>query len=402
MNRRRAFTSLVSTAVFAVLLSAIASAGIYGVVSVVQSEAALLDDSDDEQNEAPVESGLIVEQAGSPAVAADVALEDGIAVRINRLSAGRLVPASRADVILVQEGQVVDRFSLGQGGVAQLGAIPNGYYTLVARGTDGFAVVRAGLTTNADFAEFGLCPWVDMALIDGVLQNDVYRSATVATYGDTVAPGTWPSVLDGNGFALRDDGTVRGRATFTPALGDAPRAIVNSRVLFVRGGEIIAEARTNAAGEFEMTGLTPGAASFVIASNLGFLAIATQIGAAEEIVNAEGSEVRFVNYDDGQAPNGEPAPPGDVQAAGGATGPGGPGGPVGPGEPGGPGGPPGPLPLGGGGGGGLGGGGGGFAGGGGGVGGGGGLFGPLLAGAAGAALGWALADDDDDDDSVSP
>lgn len=231
-----------------------------------------------------------------------------------------------------------------------------------------------------------------MPAIERILRTDVYGGAVSATIGEAVVPGGWRNLLDGAGFDARPDGIVSGRVIRTPALGDVPLAIVNSRVIFIRGGQIVAEAVTDSQGEFQVLGLSLGACSFVIASDQGFLAVSTHIQPADEIVDSAGTEISFVGFDDGSKTSAEPAPPGDVQAVGspaGGTGlgQGGPCGPFGP-------------PVGAGGGGGFSGGGGGFSGGGGGFGGGGGgIIGPLLAGAAGAALGWALADDDD---SVSP
>ncbi len=399
------------------LASAIASAGIYGVVSVVQSDSAILQEEETDAADGteidatvPVDELLYAiddDEADEPEVpppfqlepqpdGANDSPEDGPEVRVSRLSEGQLVPASRANVNVVLDGQVVARESIDRGGVAQLDPLPAEIHTLVIQGTDGYAVARTVLSADA-IAEVALCPWVDARTIDQILRNDVYGGATVATIGDAVSTAGWLGLDDG--FVIGSDGAVSGRVTITSGLGEEPRGIVNSRALFIRAGEIIAEDLTDARGEFQVSGLSPGAASFVVASDKGFLAVAVLIHPADEIVSTQRTELSFVSFDDAPKTNADAAPPGDVQAGSGAGAPG--GGPGGGGGP--PGGPFGP-PLGGGGGGFGGGSGGGFSGGGGGVGGGGGLLGALLGGLGGAALGWALADNNNDSGggTVSP
>jgi hypothetical protein len=289
---------------------------------------------------------------------------------------------------------IVDRETSEQDGNVHID-VPDGVYSLIARGSDGFAVARSVLAgVDNETLVLGLCPPVDMPVVESILQNDVYGRGTVANVGEEIDPAGWFNVLWGAGFELRADGTVSGRITRTEDLGELPRGIENSRVLFIRAGAIVAEGRTNESGEFELSGLNPGPYSFVAASNLGMVALAVEIRPTIGVASTRGTEVSFVSFDDDSTPHADIAPPGDIQAAGGtAGGPGaGPGVGIGGMAPFGPLGPP---PFGAGGGGGFGG-GGSFGGGGGGLGGGG-IVGPLLAGLGGAALGWALADDDDDD-----
>ncbi len=404
MKRHHALLSVI-IAVF--LMSAIASAGVDGVVTILQSKAAFVDDAPatseaEPELEAAVEgavsldpSSLLADPATSatqlpapltvaPGIASGFQSSiDSIPIRVNRVSGGQLVPAERAEMQVIQNGQILFRDRLGQGGVVQLGQIEDGIYSLLIRGTDGFAVARTPLQSTGTVYEIGLSPWVDMQVIDPILENDVYGGATVATIGDPVIGGGWANLLDGASFEIQGDGAIRGRVTKTDQLNGNPLAMVNTRVLFVRAGQIVSEGVTDNMGEFSLSGLSPGVHSFVVASDQGFFAAACEVTEGTGLAQSEGVELRFVAFDDGTGANAEPAPPGDIQAGGGSGGGAGQGNPPG--------------------GAGAGTGGGGSGGGGsGGGGGGGGLLGALLGGAAGAALGWALADDNNNNNTVSP
>lgn len=371
--------ALLSALIAFFLTTAIASAGIYGVVTVLQSEATFLDDVQADRTESAPAPGLGFRSQPSGAGNAEV---NSIAIRVSQISGGSLVPAERAELQLVQDSILVYEESLGQGGVVQVTGVPEGLYSVFVSGPDGFAAARAGLSLSGPVMEIGLVPWVDMPVAEAALAADVYGDATTATLGETVGD-DWENLLEGNPFVIAADGAVHGRISQVSGPDGESQSIVNTRVMFVRNGEVIAESLTDEHGEFALTGLEAGAHSFVVASSLGYLAVGTEIMADEGVAGVQGTDVRFVSYNHGgYSVNCHPCPPGDIRAGGGHYGPGHGG----------------VHPHGGGAGGGIGGGGGGPIGGGGGLFGGG-LLGPLLLGLGAGAIGFAIADDDDDDDS---
>lgn len=408
--------TLISALVLVFVLSAITSAGIIGVMATVQTQAGLTDNDATVPGQVSAPSPLVADvenSSGGPSgsdvvlaaaddsdlspaenvVAADAFQVDGIPVRLTRVSRGRVEPAERADLQLINNGQVLGVQPVGQGGVVQWD-ISEGIYSFLARGADGFATGRAPLLLNGQIPEFGLIPWVDMPVVEPVLERDVYAGGTRANLGGPVQADGWENILYGADFVVNADGMVHGRVTKTEAIDAAPLAIVGCRVLFIRAGRIVGQGITDERGEFQIAGMQPGVHTFLAASNLGLLAISTEIHPQEApapgvVSNQPRAEIRFVQG--GIEASADPAPPEDIQAGGG-TGAGVAG--QGPGEMG-----MGPM---GGAGGGMGGGSGGGSGGGGVGGGGGGLLSALLGGALGAGLGWLAGDEAGDDDPVSP
>lgn len=166
MGRRPAMTA----AVIALLLtSAIASAGIYSVVNAIQQEVAMFDDTTHNADEIDVtldeesddEFAVPEVEPGQLPPPRDIGLGDATEetrVEVSRLSSGQLVPANRADVHVVRDARVIESLPLGRDGVAQIDDVAEGLYTLVIRGTDGYAVVRAPLHSRETLLRVGLCP----------------------------------------------------------------------------------------------------------------------------------------------------------------------------------------------------------------------------------------------------
>jgi hypothetical protein len=387
--------AIVPGVVLVFALGAIASAGAYTVWSTLQVQATLGQSDDAAANDAVAvvddADGTTAAAAQPPAATQPVddafapvpipaAIDNGIPVRLTRVSQGQMESAERADLQLINNAEVLDVQPVGQGGVVQLVNINDGVYSLLARGSDGFATGRTALRNNGEVPQFGLIPWVDMPAVEPVLQRDVYDGATQATLGAPVAQEGWGDILYGTSFAVDANGVVSGRVSKSEALDAQPLAVVGSKVLFIRAGRVVAQGVTDELGEFEISGLQPGIHTFVAASNLGLLGVSTTIedeSAGPGIAGRPRAEIRFVAG--GVGASGGPTPPGDIQAGGG-TGQG-----QGDGQ--------GTAGTGGGGGGGTGGGTGGGSGGGG-IGGGDGFLPAILGGLAGAAIGAAAADDD--------
>ncbi len=407
--------TLFSAVVLVFVVTAMASAGFLSVMTTLQTQAAFLDDADvDDATDSAIptapanaETLLFVDDEAAVAAQPEVvppplrampaANADGIPVRLTRVSRGRLESAQRADLQLINNAEVLEVQPVGQGGVVQLLNINAGVYSLLARGTDGFATGRAALEVGGDIPEFGLIPWVDMPVVEPVLERDVYGGATRANLGAPVGQEGWDDILYGAEFVLDADGTVSGRVSKSEAIDALPLAVVGSRVLFIRNGRVVAQGITDNRGEFQVDGLQPGVHTFLAASNLGLLGISTNIqahSAAPEIASHRGVEIHFVAG--GAGAGGGPTPPDDIQAGGGTGG--------GQGGQGGAGGS--TAGTGNGGGGGTGSGGGGTSGGGGGgaPGGGGSLFGALAGAGLGAGLGYLAGDNasSNNNDAVSP
>ncbi len=335
--------TLVSAVILVFVVSAIASAGIFGVWSAVQSQAQFVDDADEASDDAlvaaddsilddsilddPEADDIVQPDSQAPAPlrgdSADAVADDfeGIPVRLTRVSGGRLESAQRAELQLINNAEVLGKQSVGQGGVVQWLNINEGVYSLLARGTDGFATGRTALEANGVVPEFGLIPWVDMPVVEPVLERDVYAGDTRANLGAPVEQEGWDNILYGASFVIDANGMVSGRVSKSEAIGALPLAVVGSRVLFIRNGQLVGEGTTNELGEFEVTGLQPGVHTFLAASNLGLLGIATEIESAAEapgIVYNSRVEIRFVAG--GVGAGGSPAPPGDILAAGGTGG----------------------------------------------------------------------------------
>ncbi len=330
--------TLFSAVVLVFVVTAMASAGFLSVMTTLQTQAAFLDDTDvDDATDsaiptAPANAETLLfadddavvaqpEVVPPPLRAMPAANADGIPVRLTRVSRGRLESAQCADLQLINNAEVLEVQPVGQGGVVQLLNINAGVYSLLARGTDGFATGRTALEAGGDIPEFGLIPWVDMPVVEPVLERDVYGGATRANLGAPVGQEGWDDILYGAEFVLDADGTVSGRVSKSEAIDALPLAVVGSRVLFIRNGRVVAQGITDERGEFQVDGLQPGVHTFLAASNLGLLGISTNIqahSAAPEIASHRGVEIHFVAG--GTGAGGGPTPPGDIGAGGGTGG----------------------------------------------------------------------------------
>ena len=357
---------------------------------------------------------------------------------------GEIRGVRKTRLLFTQNGKVVGRGETGVSGVAQIKSLPIGAYSAIALGPDGMAAFGFEILPPAEGVAVApyrfdalLVPAADMAVaqrsicsagpfatatplplpappapvsplaiaftrqIDGPISSEPEPGS--ADY-DAFASDAVASPLKGEPILVRDGDTSQGQLVVLSA-DSRPIGLENSRVSFIRGGQIAGSVETDSDGRCEVVGLVDGIYSMVGVGTNGFIAMGVRVKTldrqaadarhlkSETLVTALQPEAPIVEWRSAAATSDALAfAPGFACGACGRAGccgecAAGPcGGPCGPG-----------IGAGGGyagfGGGGF----GGAAGGGGLFGGGGGLFGALVGAGVGAAIGAAVADDGDDE-----
>lgn len=304
-------------------------------------------------------------------------------------SDGQATNAAQTTVRVVRSGRIVQTRQVGQGGVAQISKLSPGPYSIMASGPEGFAAFGAYLGDPAGTAvsRVGLVPQRDAQLVRSLIRTHL-AAGSVAEATPSTKEITRLSAEENSAFEIQADGSIKGQIIRAAADGQRIEPIANLFVAFVRDGQVVGEATSDANGEFTVSGLTAGIHSLAIAGPGGFAALSTELIQAEPLAQGKVKQFQFVAFQSGGGSTIVPATPDDARLLNQSPG-------QGPNEMG----PPGMAGMaapgygGGGAGGGTGGGGGGF--------GGGGLLGAAL-GAAGGALAGALINDNNNNPPPTP
>lgn len=315
---------------------------------------------------------------------------DGYLVgKLSQIEPGYLFrqPAEAVVVQIARDGAIATEAKTGPGGVYQASGLQPGEYSILTSSRVGFLaggtyVVEPvpGAAAEPLALDLTLAAAADAsALLELARQMP---PGGVPLHGQIVPLEEFGQVNgpEGVAFAMRLDGTIRGRLVDVDRLN--ARAVRGARVLLLRNGHVVAEAPTSEQGLFRITrGVEPGFYSFVAIGPGAFAALGVQVVApgARAGVGGSPADTQYVAFQDGaelpmtisimqpaDLPLLQPALS-QFAAQTGAM-------------------PPGPPPP-------FGGGGGGFGGGGAAGGGGGDLLGALLAGGIGGAIGALAADD---------
>lgn len=241
-------------------------------------------------------------------------------IRLRAVDEGAFVAAHTGQVTLVRDGQVVRRSSVGLGGTVQVAGLDAGPCSVFINGSDGFAAFAAWVSPSASYEggpggiiDIGLVPHGDMPTVRAII--DTHYSSSVGTQQpvevDNVVTQLDTSddrdLIHGYGFELQADGTVRGRIARTAPPGERRVPLMGMNVYYIREGEVVAEAVTDAEGLFTVNGLHSGIHTFVAAGPGGFLAVAVDV--------QPGSPLTPVSFDESPVTataQANPIPPTDI------------------------------------------------------------------------------------------
>ena len=214
--------------------------------------------------------------------------------------AGGYADAERTTVRVVTDGRIVQVKRVGIGGVAQIGNVAPGAYTVLANGNEGIAAYGIYLGDGAHSVSnhVGLVPMRDAGVVMNLIQTHLEG-------GQTGAPALAPAPAaaeaaafgeDDGDFEMDADGSVTGRATMPAPAGQVRTPISNLYVAFVREGQVVAQTQTDANGYFSVTGMTSGIYSVAVAGPGGFAVYSAGVTQPEAHVQARVKRLQFVAF----------------------------------------------------------------------------------------------------------
>ena len=406
----------------------------------VSSVAAQEDEAAQPAEEAPAitpDAPPAVEQDSIDAYQVRVAETDYLAGRLQVVDpiTGEIRGVRKSGLLIIQNGKVVGRAETGVSGVAQIKNLPIGPYSVVAIGPDGMGAfgfevlpMAAGVAVPSYRFDTLIVPGTDMVVAQrefcsaGAVPAGIpapaleagppaplppvpvaFQEQPEADPGYELDPGVSEGAvsapLKGQPILVRNGESGVGQILVFSSGHSEPIGMANTRVSFIRGGQLLGSVETDSEGYCGVVGLEDGYYSMVGVGDSGFVAMGVRVetfaaasaGAADSQVSLLQAHVPVDWRVAGAGPDAIGFAPGFACGHCGGPSPkccggcgaapfGAPCGPFGGGC------------------GGFGGGGGGFGAGGGGGLFGGGLLGTLVGAGIGAAIGAAIADDDDDDD----
>ena len=207
---------------------------------------------------------------------------------------GGFANAERTMVRVAQGGRIVQTRRVGEGGVAQVSDVAPGAYSIFANGSEGFAAYGTylGDTGHSTQSRVGLIPQRDSQIVRRLIQTNL-NSNSQAAAPEKVAR---DFAYENSDFEILADGTVNGRVAHAAPENQDVRPIAQMFVAFVQGGQIVAETRTNANGEFVVSGLTAGIYSFLVSGQEGFACFSSAVVHPESHVQARGRQLQFVSF----------------------------------------------------------------------------------------------------------
>ena len=207
-------------------------------------------------------------------------------------STGGFANPERTSVRIVQSGRIVQTHRVGIGGVVQVSEVSPGAYSIFASGNEGFAAFGTYLGDTAYGASnrVGLVPQRDAQIVRRLIEANL-RTGTGTPTTKKVSRN---SSTENSDFELQADGSVKGQIIrATPTNQDA-YPITDMFVAFVRDNQVVAEARSDAQGEFSLTGLSPGIYSLAAAGPEGFVCFSSAVIQPEPRVQARVRRLEFV------------------------------------------------------------------------------------------------------------
>ncbi len=206
-------------------------------------------------------------------------------------STGGFVKAERTTVRVARDGRIVQVRRVGEGGVAQISEISPGAYSVFANGNEGFAAFGTylGDVGHSDVNRIGLIPQHDSPAIRRFIANHLQNNvAGHVPAAQEVARG---SVYENSDFELQPDGSVKGQIVRAAPTNHSVFPIADMSVAFVRDGQVVSESRSDANGDFTLSGISSGIYSLAAAGPEGFVCFST--GVIQPAAHAQARVRRF-------------------------------------------------------------------------------------------------------------
>ncbi|MCA9025736.1 MAG: hypothetical protein KDA86_11030 [Planctomycetaceae bacterium] len=272
----------ISSAIIVLLVcSAVASAGVVGTYAII---APLVASAEPETSEVRI------------------FVDDYLPVRLRKYAGGAVQPAAQGTINFVREGVSVQQVNVGLSGTTQVSNLGYGPYSLFVSGPDGFAAFGTWIAPASDGMgapgagiDVALIPGSDMGVVRQIIDDHLqFGGPSVVKQEPTPAENVEENLVNtnedlvanvagnrdliqGHGFEMRQDGSVVGKIARSAPPSEPEPPVPGLDVYFIKSGQIAAEGRTDFDGVFQVSGLSPGFYSLVVAGSDAFVALAGEV-----------------------------------------------------------------------------------------------------------------------------
>ena len=210
---------------------------------------------------------------------------------------------SGLQVFLIQDGKVQSESTTDADGLFSLAAVDTGVYSFVATGENGFAAYGVRVVENTGDASLNLIEAAAVspqtAVVKQLLDGQLPAKVASAVLENATVSEVASNVIGSNKVILKN-GTLVGNVI--PMLGEVS-AVDGTSVYIIKDNQQVAEAVTNAAGNFSVSDLDPGVYDFVAAGPTGFAAVSfeavpEQLQTAAVAADTDEIPVALVSYQD--------------------------------------------------------------------------------------------------------
>ena len=176
-------------------------------------------------------------------------------------------------VFLIQNGEVQSQTKTDADGLFSIAAVKSGVYSFVATGENGFAAYGVRVVENNGDASLNLIEAAAVspktAVVKQLLGGQLPAEVASAVLENATVSEVASNVVGSNKVTIKN-GTLVGNVI--PMLGEVSAANGTS-VYIIKDNQQVAEAVTNASGNFSVSDLEPGVYDFVAAGPTGFAAV---------------------------------------------------------------------------------------------------------------------------------
>lgn len=216
---------------------------------------------------------------------------------------------SNLNVFLVRDGKIAQQATTNETGTFELAGVPEGAYSFVATGENGFAAYGVNVVANDGSRKVNVMEAAAVSpkfavvqkILEGNLPQQVADAIISSTKNETAA-----KMVGSNRVQIKE-GTLVGHVV--PLLGDVAQA-KGTYVHIIQNDKAIAEVQADETGFFQVSDLEPGVYDFVAAGPSGFAAVSFEAIAQEEIADSltDSEEIPVSIVEPAIEPYTEPAP----------------------------------------------------------------------------------------------
>lgn len=182
---------------------------------------------------------------------------------------GARVGAEKLSIRVFQNGRVIKTATTSAEGAFRVDNLATGIYSFVANGPDGFYASSHQVTTGGSSFDATVVHPVNVPVIAKLIRNQLGvapRTGSIS-FGDpavNVGGGAPAGVTQTPVFRLANDGHLRIRAKGIRNEQAAREAAAPSTMYFLQSGSVVAEAKADATGAFDLSGIVAGEYSMLI------------------------------------------------------------------------------------------------------------------------------------------